>query len=190
MSKFGIFKSEVKIKERSFLKRSLPSRSWDMVSSDDYIGDPVEVFDELCDAIAKLYRDSNYEPICKTYSDCGIRYTDYTVYFVEEIESGIGWAIRGIFYNESGEGYEPKMPKITNVKFIINGDTEYPYSGVKVEFPEQGNVYDGDVYYIDDVDAEEIENLCVFSTNKMNLEAIKEQFDLIVDGARDKITEI
>ena len=27
-------------------------------------------------------------------------------------------------------------------------------------------------------------------TNKMNLEAIKEQFDLIVDGARDKITEI
>lgn len=200
MNKFGIFKAEAECRGNDF-----PKSSWDIVNTDEYIRNPVEVFETLEAAVEKLYTNSCYEPKCDKYSNGGVHYTNNRVYFVAEIEicdedespddisnmtNGDGWAIRGIYCDEYEKGYTPEIPKITAINFIINGDTEYPYSGVKVEFPVQGNVYDGYIYCIDDVTVEEVEELCVYSTNKMNLEAIKEQFDLTSDGVGNKITEI
>lgn len=183
---YGIFKAT-----GAYRSNKVPESSWNIVNEDENIGSPIEIFEEREEAIKALYTNDNYDP------DIDV------VYFIAEVEiydeggdhndpenmvCGDGYAIRGLYRDEYEEEYRPIAPRIVNVKFMLNGDA---CKGVEIEFPKQGNEYDGDEYYIDGATAEKVEELCVFSDNIMNMHTLREHFDLIEDGTLgNKVVEI
>ena len=183
---YGVFKTT-----GAYRSNKVPESSWNIVNEDENIGSPIEIFDSREEAIKALYTNDSYKP------DTDI------VYFVAEIEiydededhndpknmiSGDGYAIRGLYRDEYEEEYRPIAPRVVNVKFILNGDA---CKGVEVELPKQGNEYDGDEYYIDGATAEEVEELCTFVGNRMNVSTLRAHYDLIEDGVLgNKVVEI
>ena len=74
MSKYGIWKSSHEMK-------SQPQDAWDIINSDEWIGEPIEVFDSKEEAVAKLRKDYNSSITERHYVT---KFYECEVYFVAE----------------------------------------------------------------------------------------------------------
>lgn len=193
--RYGIFKADSEFEK-------IPKESSDIIDSDEYIGKPEMVFDNLEEALDSLYTDEKYGFTIHEYKYVHTVY-NCRVYFVAEIEiydeeedindpdnmvyGGID-AIRGLYRDEYDEEYRPESPKISSVKFTVIGDNNV-YNGVKIQFPpkpippkpnnEWGCDYAEETYYVEDATTDEIENLCKFACSYMNYHEIEKHFDLL-----------
>lgn len=194
--KYGIFEANFETKKKI-------TDSWNVVDGDENIGHPIKVFDNPENAIEKLFTETKYAPDVNEFRNSGIKYYNYTFYFVagcevdedlEEDEISIedycpgsdGCNICGIFREDYPEKYKPSVPKISKAKFFIDNYEDEIFDGVKVTFSSN------DTIYIENATVDEAEAACVFVNDKMNIENLEEKFYIHKNDPRfgDEITEI